>query len=150
MNTNLKQLQIVLAKEDVKPTYIRLKILSYLEDNRTHPRAEKIFKAIKKEIPTISLTTVYNTLSIFQKKGLVRPLYLTGTEVRYDRDTSSHYHFFCEKCGRINNLDFEYDGFEKESVCGNRITEIHGYFKGVCKDCMNKNIKTKGEKNENV
>jgi len=140
MNTNLKPLQIILQEKNIKPTFVRLKILSYLESNRTHPEAEKIFKAIKKEIPTISLTTIYNTLDIFRLKGLVRPLFITGTEVRYDRDTSFHGHFFCEKCGRISNLDFEYDGLKKESVDGNKITEVHGYFKGVCKDCINNNI----------
>jgi Fe2+ or Zn2+ uptake regulation protein len=150
MNTNLKQLQIILEKKDIKPTYIRLKILNYLENKKTHFRAEKIFKAIKKEIPTISLTTVYNTLDIFRKKGLIRPLFITGKEVHYDRDTSSHFHFFCEKCGRIINLDTEYDGFEKENIGGNKIKEVYGYFKGVCKDCKNKKMNIKGEKNENV
>jgi len=138
MDTDLKQLQIKLKKKRIKPTYIRLKILSYLENGQKHPQAERIFRAIKKEIPTVSMTSVYNTLDLFQKKGLITPLFITGSEVRFDIDVSPHQHFFCEKCGRIIDLNVDYEYLKRKNIEGHKVIEVQDYFIGVCKDCLNK------------
>jgi len=133
MITKLESLKNRIQAKNIKPTFIRLKILDYLEKNKGHPTAEAIFKALEKEIPTISRTSVYNTLNIFYEKGLVTPLFITGLEARFDSNASPHHHFLCEKCGRIINLDIECSYFKK------RITELHGYFKGICKECIKEN-----------
>ncbi|MFQ6109360.1 MAG: Fur family transcriptional regulator [Candidatus Aminicenantales bacterium] len=134
----LKSLKNRLNSHGIRPTYIRLKILDYLEKHRSHPTAEEIHDALVREIPTMSLTSVYNTLNVFYEKGLINQLFITGSEARYDREISPHHHFFCEKCGRIIDLDIECSFFKKGSVKGHQITELHGYFKGVCKDCFKK------------
>jgi len=146
MNTDLKQLQIRLKQREVKPTYIRLKILNYLENNRRHSDAEQIYRAIKKEIPTISMTSIYNTLDVFQKKNLIKPLFITGSEVRFDVNVSPHHHLFCEGCGKIIDLDVEYEYLKKKSIEGHKVIEVHGYFKGICKDCLKKQANKKRRK----
>ncbi|HZX09305.1 MAG TPA: Fur family transcriptional regulator [Acidobacteriota bacterium] len=148
MYTDLKQLQIKLKKKKIKPTYIRLKVLNYLENGQKHSDAEQIYRTIKKEIPTVSMTSIYNTLDIFQKKGLIAPLFITGSEVRFDVIVSPHQHFFCERCGRIIDLDIDSECFKKKNIEGHKVNEIQGYFIGICKDCLKK--KKKGEKNEYV
>lgn len=138
MITKLELIKNRLKSKKIKPTYIRLKILDYLETNKTHPTAEEIYKKLEKEIPTISRTSVYNTLNVFHEKGLITPLFITGLEARFENNISPHHHFFCEKCGQIIDLDIECDYFKKGKVKGHRITELHGYFKGICRECLKK------------
>ncbi len=129
----------ILKQKNIKPTYHRLKILEYIVENMgTHPTAEMIYDALKGEIPTISMTTVYNTMNSFLDKGLVTPVIITGTEVRYDYNKSHHHHLQCRKCGKIFDIDIECPLAlgKKKFINGHRIEEVHGYFKGICKNCL--------------
>ena len=100
----MQDLKKILEVVEIKPTYERLSILQYLDKNRTHPTAAMIFEKVLKKVPTISKTTVYNSLKLFMEKGIVTPLYITGSEVRYDLNTLQHHHFLCEQCGKIYDL----------------------------------------------
>ncbi len=144
MITNMKETKNTLKKSGLKPTYQRLKVLEYLNKNKNdHATVEMIYATLTHEIPTISLTTVYNTLNAFLKKGLVSAVTITGTETRYDSITTHHHHFLCKRCGKIFNIDIQCPimaGTNKIS-CGHKIEEVHGYFKGLCKDCIKKKRK---------
>lgn len=138
MITNIEKLKTLLKEKSIKPTYQRLKILEYMSNNlNNHPTVEMVYEELLKDIPTLSLTTVYNTLNNFLEKRLVYGVTITGTEVRYDSNTAYHHHFLCKKCGQIIDIDVKcpYAEGNKSVVSGNRIDEIHGYFKGICKDC---------------
>lgn len=135
----MEKLEQTLKENGIKPTYQRLKILDFLSQNlKNHPTVEMIYAELAKEIPTISLTTVYNTLSTFIEKGLVCGVTITGTEVRYDFNTESHHHFLCKKCGQIIDVDVPcyLSGQKGKFVDDHKIEEIHGYFKGTCRDCL--------------
>lgn len=135
----MNKLKNILIEKGIKPTYHRLKILKYIYKNIvSHPNVEVIYDALKDDIPTISMTTIYNTLNAFLKKGLVSSVIITGTEMRYDYNTSHHHHFLCRKCGKIFDIDIEcpYVTDERSSISGHGIEELHGYFKGICKNCM--------------
>jgi Fur family peroxide stress response transcriptional regulator len=138
MITNMNKFKNILKNKNIKPTYHRLKILEYIIKNiGTHPTAEMIYDALKSEIPTISMTTVYNTMNSFLDKGLVTSVIITGTEVRYDYNISPHHHFQCRKCGKIFDIDIKcpFVAGEKKVVNGHKIEKVHRYFKGICKDC---------------
>jgi len=142
MITNMEELKALLKEKGIKPTYQRLKILEYFSNNlNNHPTVEMVYEKLLKEIPTLSLTTVYNTLNNFLEKRLVFGVTITGTEVRYDFNTDYHHHFLCKKCGQIIDIDLKcaYAEGEKRIISGHRIEEVHGYFKGICKDCS-KNV----------
>jgi len=135
-----------LESKDLKPTYQRLKVLEYLHKHRNnHPTAETIYHALVGKIPTISVTTIYNTLNILLKKGLVSAETITGSEIHYDSVTDPHHHFLCVKCGKIVDIDIKcpFVQGKRKTVNGHRIKEVHGYFKGLCRDCYKK------EKNKN-
>lgn len=136
MDTELESFKNTLQENGIKPTYLRLKIMNYLETNRVHPTAEAIFKTLAKEIPTLSRTSVYNTLNTFNKNGLLTPLYITGSEANFDSNTNPHHHFLCKKCGKIIDIDIECKYFKDGNILGHKITELHGYYKGICKDCL--------------
>ena len=138
MNTNLEKIKNLLKKKGVKLTYQRIKILDYIKNRKKHPTIEMIYSDLIKEIPTISKTTIYNTLDVFIEKELVVPISVPGEDTRFDGNSSWHYHFICERCGRIIDLDIRCEYLEGDIVEGHRIKGFYGYFKGICKDCLEK------------
>jgi Fur family peroxide stress response transcriptional regulator len=142
MITNKETLRDRLMSKGIKPTYQRTAILGFLQNNRTHPTIKSLHDSLVKTIPTLSKTTLYTTLELFATKGLVAPLTIDRSEVRYDGLASSHHHFFCERCGRIIDLDISCVNSRRAEIEGHRINEVHGYFKGICKHCLGQMHKT--------
>ena len=58
----LKELSNELKKNNIRLTHQRLKVLEYLSNSKNHPTVEQIYNALKKEVPSLSKTTIYNTL----------------------------------------------------------------------------------------
>ena len=142
----MERLKKLLEDKGLKPTYQRLKVLEYLDRHiDSHPTAEMIHEAISRNMPTISVTTVYNTLNAFLQTGLVSAETITGTEVRYDLLTHPHHHFLCRICGTIIDVDVTCPIVEARTkvINGHTIEEIHGYFKGVCEKCKMSHEKNK-------
>jgi len=127
----------LLKEHKIKVTPQRLEILRYLDENEGHPTAESIYCDLKSHNPSLSKTTVYNTLEILKENGLVHVLTISETELRYDRIIRQHHHFMCRKCGSIINIEIECPHFNKIMKGGNKVEEVHGYFKGVCENCEN-------------
>ncbi len=127
-----------LKEHDIKPSLQRIKIFEYLIHNENHPTVDTIYKELVKEIPTLSKTTVYNTLSLFMEKGIVRVITIEENETRYDADTDFHGHFKCEDCGKILDFDINIPQLNEDVLKDFNITEKHVYFKGKCKSCLNK------------
>ena len=129
----------ILTKYGLKPTYQRLAIYDFLDKNRIHPTVDQIYGQLHEKIPTISKTTIYNTLGMFMEKNLVIELTISGTEMHYDINVMPHHHFYCINCGTVFDIDLvcPHGNDQRSEIEGHRIDEIHGYFKGVCKDCRN-------------
>lgn len=143
----MEMFKILLMSKGIKPTYQRLKILEYMCNNtKNHPTVEMIYEKLSKDIPIMSLTTIYNTMNALLEKGLVSAVTITGTEARFDVNTSSHHHFLCKECGKIMDINVECPfAMGEKAICGHRIEEVHGYFKGICADCLaRKNDKSEG------
>jgi len=82
----------------------RLAILASLQRRHDHPSAEKIYQEVRPQLPAISFNTVYKTLEILCRKGLilkVNPLHETA---RYDGETGLHAHLVCRRCHNIADL----------------------------------------------
>jgi Fe2+ or Zn2+ uptake regulation protein len=147
--TNMEELKITLESKGLKPTFQRLKILEYLTEHKNHhPTAENIYEVLEHSIPTLSITTIYNALGAFLEKGIISAETITGTEVRYDVVTKPHHHFLCKQCGRIIDIDIECPVFESKSVQGHYVDEVHGYFKGICAECLKKQQKKENQNQE--
>ena len=71
----------------LKLTPQRLAILEYLENNRSHPSAEDIYNALKPRFPSMSFATVYNTMEVLVKKGLVKEISVESTRKRFGKFT---------------------------------------------------------------
>lgn len=132
----------LLKANDLKITHHRLAILKYLNIHRNHPTAEEIYQNLKKTNPGLSRTTIYNNLETLSDSHLIQRLTICPTEHRYDFNSSMHHHFICKQCGAIIDIDFQCPTVSsiKKHVTnkGHQIEEVHGYFKGICKDCLEK------------
>ena len=122
---------------NIKPSVQRLAIMDYLLTHRTHPSVEEIYLALCGDIPTLSKTTVYNTLKLFVEHGAAQMLTIDERNACFDGDISLHAHFLCKKCSKIFDLPapvadeqvkkMENDGFQME--------EVHYYYRGTCPSC---------------
>jgi Fe2+ or Zn2+ uptake regulation protein len=142
MITNRDELKAIITAKGLKPTHQRILILDYLRANRKrHPTAEQIHEALSRRAPTLSLTTVYNTLGSFVDAGIIYAITITGTETRYEWTSKQHHHLLCKRCGHIFDIDIECPNAKRKSIQGYKIDEVHGYFKGICKSCLQKQRK---------
>ena len=128
----------LLKENSIKTTLQRLEILRYLDDHRTHPTADQIYSDLKEKNLSLSKTTVYNSLKIFKEHGIIQTLTISNSEIRYDFNCTIHHHFLCKKCGKIIDIDRTCPHIEKIRKEGYQIDEAHGYFKGICKECLQK------------
>ena len=133
---SLEELKKIFQERNINLSFQRLKVLEYLATHDTHPSIEEIYTALHQDIPTLSKSTVYNTLKILLEAGVVKELSIENTEARYDIITDFHGHFKCERCGTIYNFDIEPDSIASNDLSRFFVRQKDVYFKGVCPDCL--------------
>lgn len=143
MKDSLEDLKKELQKKDIQLSYQRLKVLEYLVQNQCHPTVDRIFTDLQKDIPTLSKTTVYNTLRILAEAGLIRAITIEDNETRYDIVVENHGHFKCESCGEIYNFSIDMDLLSSEDLNDFKIHDKKIYFKGICPRCISSICETK-------
>ncbi len=120
----------------IKLTPQRLAILGFLENNRSHPSAEDIYRAVLKQFPTMSFATVYNTLEALKSKGNVQELKIDPGKKRYDPDISRHHHLICMKCKNIVDIFKDFDiSLSEDLTSGFDIIGNSIEFYGICRSC---------------
>lgn len=123
-----------LREAGIRPSAPRIAILEYVQRVRCHPSAETVHHALQKGHPSLSLTTVYNTLRLFAETGLAVQLDLGCNEARFDGFTAPHGHFRCRACGKI------YDVLEAEMErlphpAGFLVESASLSYSGLCPSC---------------
>jgi len=84
----------------------RIMVLSAIEDSDDHISAEEIYAQIVVKYPNVNISTVYRTLELLKRLGLVTETDLGGGRVRYhSAEKGHHHHLVCEKCGTIIDID---------------------------------------------
>ena len=121
-----------------KVTHQRLVVLDYLQRSKEHPCVEKIYNDLKERYPTLSLATIYNTLEMLEKTGLVKDIGAPEERRRFDGIMTEHSHFFCTKCGKIEDLVIWDKGHLMEAARNNgrSVDRLRLDFFGLCKDCQ--------------
>jgi Fe2+ or Zn2+ uptake regulation protein len=113
-------------------------ILRVLRGTTSHPSADWIYEEVRKQIPNISLGTVYRNLNMLKEEGSIVDLSFTGAANRYDGKLEPHYHFRCVKCGRLFDIDQPVKGDLDNGVAQDSGFEVLGHrleFYGFCPDC---------------
>lgn len=102
-----------------------------------HPTAEMVLDKAKEEIPALSLGTVYRVLKDMARRGEIREVVCKDAPSRFDKTTANHAHFTCVKCGKIKDVFFDLDKFDKSVVDFDKdvVLESQLIFRGICADC---------------
>lgn len=103
-----------LKSSGVTPTAQRVDIAQILFARPQHLSAEQILKRVNEESDsTASKATVYNTLGLFAKKGLVKEVNVDSSKVFYDSNVSKHFHFYNIDTGLLTDIPVDDINFDK-------------------------------------
>ncbi len=114
-----------LRKSGILPSAQRLAIAEYVLSTDAHPSAERVWAEVRGRVPVISRATVYNTLNLFVRKGLLRQIQLGEGRVGFDPNLDPHHHFIDEATGLVH--DVPWDALEVRRVEALRGFEVREY-----------------------
>ncbi|WP_179946633.1 Fur family transcriptional regulator [Companilactobacillus metriopterae] len=133
----------VLKKNHLRVTPQRHTILAYLASQNNHPTVDMIHEGLKKEMPNIGSSTIYNTLNTLVEHHVVIEIQNGDGFTHYDYFGVPHLHAVCSNCGKI--FDVNYDGFGKDQKriedkvkeeTGFQISNTQIEVTGICADCQ--------------
>jgi Fur family ferric uptake transcriptional regulator/Fur family peroxide stress response transcriptional regulator len=113
-------------------------VMDFLLKNPTHPTIDEIYSELSKTIPTLSKTTVYNTVKMLSENKAIQTIFIDEKNKRYDADTDKHVHFMCNICAVIIDLPIKSLEIETENHDNLVVDEFHLYYKGYCEKCNDK------------
>lgn len=125
-------------RHGLKATHQRSVIYGALAATREHPDVETLYGKVRRQIPSVSLDTVYRTLRLLEQKGAVCRVAFVGDRMRYDADMRRHHHFVCKACGKV--MDFMSAVLDRvppppETPSLVRIDSMHIELRGLCRGC---------------
>lgn len=108
-------------------------------ENPVHPSADMVYAMVRKELPNISLGTVYRNLNLLSEQGALQKISMPNASDHFDGRVEDHCHMLCEKCGHVCDIDAPYLEELTQRMRGEgnfRVTGCHVYFTGICGECI--------------
>ena len=106
---------------------------------KTHPSAQMVYDDLKKDLPKLSLGTVYRNLNQLAEYEEISKITGLDGSVHFDHNTHKHFHFICNKCNKVYDIPAEVVPSLEQKVkelTGLDITECELVLRGTCKDCQ--------------
>jgi Fe2+ or Zn2+ uptake regulation protein len=97
----------LLREHGIQPSAQRVAVADYVLDTEDHPSADDVWTRVKKGFPMLSRATVYNTLNLFVKQGLLRELVLAEGKVVFDPNVTAHHHLIDDHTGKIHDVPWD-------------------------------------------
>ncbi len=122
-----------------KVTAQRQCIFRVLQGDESHPSAEAVHDLATREMETISLKTVYQTLHDLAELGEIAALDVGTGRTRFDPNVEDpHHHLVCERCGCVRDLVADFPELEvpKGAALGFRLGSAEIVFRGLCPECQ--------------
>ena len=114
----------------------RYAVMAFLMDHHGHPTAAKIFEAVNRVDPRSSRATTYNNLRDLVQAGLVREVAVEGRAARFDAKGMRHHHFVCDRCGKVEDMEwYDVPGPASDSLGKRILRECELIFRGLCTNC---------------
>ena len=111
----------------------RYAVMAFLQESNQHPTAAEIFEAVNRVDPRSSRATTYNNLRDLVEAGLVREVAVEGRAARFDAKGVRHYHFICDRCGNVEDLEWFDVPRPRSASFGKRVVrECELIFRGLC------------------
>lgn len=120
----------------------REEIKNFLMTRHDHPTADIVYMNVRQSFPNISLGTVYRNLSLLADIGEISRIRMGDGVDRFDADTTKHYHFICNECGNVQDMELKSMNSvmeEADASFDGKITGHVTYFQGTCGCCLKKN-----------
>ena len=105
MTQSTPSVENLLQQRGIAPTQQRRQIAQILFARPQHVSAEQVLERVNQEGSVASKATVYNTLGLFARKGLIREVIVDPSRVFYDSNPSAHHHFFNVDTGQLEDID---------------------------------------------
>lgn len=111
-------------------------IYNALAANKIHPSADELYNILRADNPNLSLATVYRNLNQLAENNDILKVQIPGQKDRFDCDAHEHYHFVCEKCGSVYDIDKKSLVIPvSASIEGHSISSFDFTINGICKNC---------------
>jgi Fur family transcriptional regulator, peroxide stress response regulator len=114
----------------------RYAVMAFLMEQNGHPTAGEIFEAVNRVDPRSSRATTYNNLRDLLQAGLVREVAVEGRGARFEAKGLLHHHFICDRCGKVEDIDWYDVPAPVAGSLGNRVVRgCELIFRGFCAKC---------------
>jgi Fur family peroxide stress response transcriptional regulator len=128
-----------LRRVGLKATGPRIVILEVLEHDHSHPTVEQLYERIRQRYPSLSLSTVYQTLDAFLRAGLCHWVPGGDGRLRVEAASQRHDHAICRVCRRL--FDIEREEFSalsppEELPHGLLVTDWRIEYEVICPACQ--------------
>jgi Fe2+ or Zn2+ uptake regulation protein len=130
-----------------KVTAQRQCIFRVLQGDVTHPSAEAVFEAARRDVETISLKTVYQTLNDLSELGEILSLDVGTGMTRFDPNVEdAHHHVVCRRCGKVRDVyaDFPDISLPDGPDLGFEVGSAEVIFRGLCAECLASGVDSAG------
>lgn len=135
----------LLNDKGVRITKYRIAVLDEIMKD-THPSASEIYSAILQKWPTISRTTIYNTLHRLVAESVIEELNVDNVEARYDVFFDHyHGHFYCKSCKQLTDFPITHTLGKVREIAGYEFSSYRIYLQGMCKTCLEQKRNTKSQ-----
>lgn len=118
----------------IRPSVQRVAIMEYIRGHLTHPTVDEIYEALREAYPTLSRTTVYNTLKLLVDNRMASQIETGNGYWRFDGNPEPHGHFVCNRCGQI--IDFPISSYPTCAIDGAEIQQVDVCARGLCRNCI--------------
>ncbi|HEY8368711.1 MAG TPA: Fur family transcriptional regulator [Thermodesulfobacteriota bacterium] len=96
-----------LRERGIQPSAQRVAVAQYALFTDEHPSADQVWERASSTLPMLSRATVYNTLNLFVRKGLLRAFVLAEGRVVFDPNVEAHHHFIDDATGAIHDVPWD-------------------------------------------
>jgi Fur family peroxide stress response transcriptional regulator len=129
-----------LRSKGVKLTTQRMEIIDIIVNEVNHPSARVLLTKVRERIPRVSTSTVYYTLGLLKKEGLIKELEFYNMENRYESEMADHIDLICEQCGAITNFEKNLSKVSVtiENETGFKARKLRYEYYGICVKCAKK------------
>jgi Fe2+ or Zn2+ uptake regulation protein len=136
-------------EKKLQKTAQRLAIYDFVKNNKSHPSVKEIHQHVSEKLYNISMTTVYNTMDLLKKRGVIMELPISVNQEgrRYDCNVEPHDHLICNHCGKVVDVEIDIDHsllLDEKQQQGFDVKVISINVFGLCPECKRiLNTKTK-------
>jgi len=133
---NAEAIKSSLETGGLRCTPQRYAVMAFLVEHTGHPTAAEIFAALNRAHPHCSRATTYNNLRDLVQAGLVREVAVEGRAARFDVKGMQHHHFICDRCGKVEDMEWYNVPQPRSGSLGKRILrQCELIVRGLCAKC---------------